>query len=150
MSTSEKRVEIYTDGGCEPNPGVGGWAAILVHGKRERELSGGEDETTNNRMEMTAAIKGLEALKKPCKVALYTDSQYLKKGITEWMPKWKRQGWKRGKDPVKNVDLWKQLDALTQAHDIRWGWVKGHAGHAYNERCDELASEAIRRQRSKR
>ncbi len=120
-----------------------------MNGKREKELSGGADETTNNRMEMTAAIKGLEALKKPCNVALYTDSEYLKKGITEWMPKWKRQGWKRGKNPVKNVDLWKQLDALAQTHAIRWSWVKGHAGHHYNERCDELASEAILRQRGR-
>lgn len=149
MTTSDKTVQIYTDGGCEPNPGVGGWAAILVHGKREKELSGGEQDTTNNRMEMTAAIKGLEALKAACKVELYTDSQYVKKGITEWMPKWKRQGWKRGKDPVKNVDLWKELDALAQKHDIRWSWVKGHAGHHYNERCDELASEAILRQRGR-
>lgn len=147
MSQENDTVIIYTDGGCEPNPGVGGWAAILIYNGKERELSGSDPETTNNRMEMTAAISGLEALKRPCNVQLITDSEYVKRGITEWLPGWKRRNWKRKGGPIKNVDLWKQLDEATQRHDISWQWVKGHAGVHYNERCDTLASEAIAREK---
>lgn len=147
MSQENDTVIIYTDGGCEPNPGVGGWAAILIYNGQERELSGSDPETTNNRMEMTAAISGLEALKRPCRVQLITDSEYVKRGITEWLPGWKRRNWKRKGGPIKNVDLWKQLDEATQRHDISWQWVKGHAGVHYNERCDTLASEAIAREK---
>ena len=145
MSEAKDTVVIYTDGGCEPNPGVGGWGAILVYRGTERALSGSDPETTNNRMEMMAAIEALSALKRPCKIALYTDSEYLKKGITEWMPGWKRRNWQRKGGAIKNIDLWKRLDALVQQHEIQWRWVKGHAGVHYNERCDILASEAIAR-----
>ncbi|HOZ49571.1 MAG TPA: ribonuclease HI [Candidatus Hydrogenedentes bacterium] len=138
-------VVIYTDGGCDPNPGVGGWAAILVYRGSLKEISGGDPRTTNNRMEMTAAIRALEALKRPCPVILSTDSQYLQRGITEWMPKWKQKNWTRGKHEVKNVDLWKRLDALNEMHDVQWRWVQGHAGDPLNERCDQLANEEIRR-----
>ena len=147
MTIDKSEVSIYTDGGCEPNPGVGGWAAILVHDRREKELSGGAQETTNNRMEMTAAIQALSSLKHPCVIHIYTDSQYLKNGITQWMKNWKRNNWKTGSGPVKNKDLWLELDDLVQHHDVHWEWVKGHAGHHYNERCDELASEAIAEQK---
>ena len=147
MSQENDTVIIYTDGGCEPNPGVGGWAAILIFNGKERELSGSDPETTNNRMEMTAAISGLEALKRPCNVQLITDSEYVKRGITEWLPGWKRRNWKRKGGPIKNVDLWKELDDAAQRHDISWQWVKGHAGVHYNERCDTLASEAIAREK---
>ncbi len=136
-------VVVYTDGGCDPNPGVGGWAAILIHNGRTKELSGGDPDTTNNRMEMTAAIEALEALKRPCEVKMHTDSQYLQRGITEWMPGWKRRNWKRKTGAIKNLDLWKQLDALTQKHAVQWKWVRGHAGDPLNERCDELAGQAI-------
>jgi len=139
----EKSVIIYTDGGCDPNPGVGGWAAVLLHGKTTKELSGGEDKTTNNRMELTAAIRALEALKKPCRVEIYTDSQYVQRGITEWIAGWKRKGWRRGRGAVKNVDLWQALDALVGEHQVTWKWVRGHAGNYYNEVCDELASQEI-------
>jgi len=141
-------VTIYTDGGCEPNPGVGGWAAILIYNKTERELSGGDPDTTNNRMEMTAAISGLEALTRPCRVVLFTDSEYVRRGITEWMPGWKQRNWTRKGGPIKNIDLWKRLDAAAVRHDVTWRWVKGHAGVHYNERCDTLASEAIARQKA--
>ena len=135
-----QRVEIHTDGACSGNPGPGGWGAILSFGDREKELSGGEPITTNNRMELTAAIMALEALTRPCAVALYTDSQYLRGGVTGWMHGWKRNGWKTAdKKPVKNVDLWQRLDAATKTHDIQWHWVKGHAGHNLNERADTLA-----------
>ena len=138
-------VEIYTDGACKGNPGPGGWGALLrfrddsaVH---EKELFGGEAQTTNNRMEMLAVIKALEALKKPCSVKLYTDSVYVHKGITEWIHGWKKRGWvSAAKQPVKNVDLWQQLDSATQPHSIEWHWVKGHAGHVENERADVLAN----------
>lgn len=144
-----KVVKIYTDGGCQPNPGVGGWAAILIHGDTVKELVGGADETTNNRMEMLAAINGLEALKRSCTVELHTDSQYLKNGITKWMKNWKKNNWTRGKEkePVKNADLWKRLDEATQRHDIRWAWLRGHTGDHYNERCDELCTQEIERRR---
>jgi len=144
MPNPKDKVTIYTDGGCEPNPGVGGWGAILISEKKMKELSGGAMETTNNRMELTAAIEGLKALKRPCFVELHTDSQYVQKGITQWMPAWKRKNWKKsdGK-PVLNRDLWELLDSELSRHKVSWHWVKGHAGHLHNERCDELASEAI-------
>lgn len=137
-----KEVVLYTDGYCEPNPGQGGWAASLVFGPARKELSGAEPDTTNNRMELTAAIKGLSALKEPCAVTLFTDSQYLRQGVTEWMPKWKTQGWRtNGKKPVKNQDLWEELDRLTNLHQVEWNWVKGHAGDPLNERCDYLTDD---------
>lgn len=143
MDVDAKTVIIYTDGGCEPNPGTGGWAAVLSYGGAYKELSGGEPRTTNNRMEMTAAIEALRALKRRCKVVLHTDSQYLQRGVTEWMPKWKSKGWKRGKKPVKNLDLWQELDRLIEQHDVEWRWVRGHVGDPLNERCDELAGQEI-------
>jgi ribonuclease HI len=137
-------VTIYTDGACRGNPGPGGWGALLVAEGREKELWGGETLTTNNRMELTAAIRGLEALRKQCRVAIYTDSQYVRNGIREWLAQWKRRGWKTAdKKPVKNQDLWEQLDALVTGHEIEWHWVKGHAGHPGNERADELANRGI-------
>jgi ribonuclease HI len=138
------RVTIFTDGACRGNPGPGGWGAILRAGDREKELSGAEPETTNNRMELTAAIRALEALKRPCEVTLTTDSEYLRKGITEWLPAWKARGWKTAdKKPVKNQDLWERLEAATHPHRIRWQWIKGHSGHPENERADQLANGAI-------
>ena len=138
-------VVIYTDGACRGNPGPGGWGAILRAGANERELSGGELATTNNRMELMAAIQALEALKRPCKVELHTDSQYLRTGITEWLAAWKARGWKTAaKAPVKNEDLWKRLDAARARHDVAWRWVKGHAGHELNERADELARRGLK------
>lgn len=135
-----ERVEIHTDGACSGNPGPGGWGAILSRGEKTKELSGGEALTTNNRMELTAAIMALEALTRPCPVALYTDSQYLRGGVTGWIHGWKRNGWKTAdKKPVKNVDLWQRLDAAAKIHDVEWHWVKGHAGHDMNERADALA-----------
>jgi len=145
-----QHVEIYTDGACLGNPGPGGWAALLRHAGTERELAGGEADTTNNRMEMMAAIAALEALKRPCRVDLYTDSQYVQRGIAEWLPGWIRRGWKTaGGGAVKNQDLWQRLQAAVQSHAIQWHWVKGHAGHAENERVDQLARDqavAIRNQ----
>jgi ribonuclease HI len=143
LAGKDAPVIIYTDGGCRPNPGLGGWGAVLIHGSHIKELSGAEPETTNNRMELTAAVSALEALKRHCRVVLHTDSEYLQKGITQWMPSWKRNGWKRREGAVKNVDLWQELDRLTQLHEVEWRWVKGHAGNAYNERCDELATDAM-------
>jgi ribonuclease HI len=135
-----KPVRIWTDGACSGNPGPGGWGAILVYGGHERALSGGEAMTTNNRMELLAAISALDALKRPCAIELHTDSQYLRQGITEWMTGWKRRGWKTADNkPVKNQDLWQALDAAVQRHSIDWRWVKGHAGDEMNERADELA-----------
>jgi len=137
-------VVIYTDGACSGNPGPGGWGAILTYGDKCREISGGEPETTNNRMELTAAISALEALNRPSRVELHTDSAYLKDGITKWIHGWKRNGWKTAdKKPVKNAELWQRLDAARQRHTIDWRWVKGHAGHPENERADELAREAM-------
>ena len=138
-------VTIFTDGACSGNPGPGGWGAILISGAHEREICGGEPATTNNRMEMMAAIQALEALKRPCKVELHTDSQYVRKGITEWIGGWKARGWKTAdKKPVKNDDLWKRLDAARARHDVDWRWVKGHNGHELNERADALAGKGLR------
>lgn len=139
-----KSVTLYTDGACRGNPGPGGWGAWLKYGDHERELYGGEAKTTNNRMELMAAIKGLEALKDACQVELYTDSKYVLQGITEWMSDWKKRGWKTAaKKPVKNVDLWKTLDLQTNRHKINWNWVKGHNGDPGNEKADELANLGI-------
>jgi ribonuclease HI len=137
-------VEVYTDGACKGNPGPGGWGALLVSGKHRRELCGGVAHTTNNRMELTAAIEALAALKRPCRVQLYTDSQYVRTGITEWLPQWKRRGWKTAsKKPVKNADLWVALETEIERHEVHWHWVRGHAGHPGNERADELANQGI-------
>ena len=139
-----RAVDIFTDGACSGNPGPGGWGAILRFNGVERELSGGETLTTNNRMELQAAIAALEALKRPCAVRVHTDSAYLRDGVTRWLPNWKRNGWKTAdKKPVKNADLWLRLDAAAAGHAISWRWVKGHAGHPENERADELARLAI-------
>lgn len=138
--SGKSEVVIYTDGACSGNPGPGGWGAILRYGDTEKELSGGAANTTNNQMELMAAINALEALSRPCTVNLHTDSKYVQNGITQWMKGWIRNGWKTAaKKPVKNADLWKQLSAAVDQHDVRWHWVKGHAGHADNERADELA-----------
>lgn len=138
------RVVIYTDGACRGNPGPGGWGAVLRSNGREKELFGGEPDTTNNRMELTAAIRGLAALKRPCEVDLFTDSEYLRLGITQWMKNWKQRGWKTAsRKPVKNQDLWQALDAEAARHDVRWHWVKGHAGDEGNEWADELANRGI-------
>ena len=138
------RVSIYTDGACRGNPGPGGWGAILRYGDSEKELYGGEAQTTNNRMELMAAIMGLEALKRPCNVRLWTDSVYVKDGVTKWIHGWKRNGWRTAdKKPVKNMELWQRLDAARAPHQVEWRWVKGHSGHAENERADELAREEI-------
>jgi len=149
VETPRKAVEIHTDGACLGNPGPGGWAALLRHNGRERELAGGEQSTTNNRMELLAAIMALEALKAPCTVDLSTDSQYVQKGISEWLPGWIRRGWKTaGGQPVKNQDLWERLDAAARPHRVRWLWVKGHAGHPENERVDQLARAEAEKLRS--
>lgn len=139
-----KKVTIHTDGGCEGNPGPGGWAAVLSYGERTREISGGEPATTNNRMELLAAIRALEALTEPCEVELFTDSEYLRDGITKWIAVWKVKGWRTaGKKPVKNDDLWRALDTAVARHTITWRWLRGHSGHALNERCDLLAQTEI-------
>jgi ribonuclease HI len=136
-----KKIIIYTDGACSGNPGPGGWGAILTHGTNSKEIFGGEPETTNNRMELTAAIEAIKAVKEPCKIELYTDSNYVKDGITKWIDGWKARGWKTSnKKPVKNVDLWQALEKEVESHDISWHWVKGHAGDVGNERADELAN----------
>lgn len=137
-------VEIFTDGACSGNPGPGGWGAILRAGGKERELFGGERETTNNRMELTAVIRALEALKRPVRARVWTDSQYVQKGISEWIRGWKARGWKTAsKEPVKNADLWRELDRLAAQHEVDWRWVRGHAGHPENERADALARRGI-------
>ncbi len=139
-----KTIEIYTDGACRGNPGPGGWGAWLQYGENTKSLCGGENNTTNNRMELMAAIKGLEALSQGCNVNLYTDSQYVKKGITEWINGWKTNGWRNAaKKPVKNADLWQLLDIATTRHTIKWIWVKGHAGNIGNEKADQLANQGI-------
>jgi ribonuclease HI len=138
------KVEIYTDGACKGNPGPGGWGAWLVAGEHSRELCGGEMGTTNNRMELKAVIEALNALKRPCEIVLHTDSQYVQKGISEWLAGWKARGWKTAsKAPVKNLDLWQALDEARLPHKIDWRWVKGHAGHAGNEKADELANRGV-------
>jgi ribonuclease HI len=136
-------VTIYTDGACDPNPGPGGWAALLRFGRHEKVLTGGEAQSTNNRMELTAAIAALQALKQPCEVEIYTDSEYLKRGITEWLPRWRERGWRRKGGELANVDLWKALDAAIHPHQVQWRWLRGHAGNAENERVDRLARQAI-------
>ncbi len=149
MEANLKMVHIHTDGACLGNPGPGGWAALLVHGGTERELAGGEAQTTNNRMELLAAIMALEALKSPCQVVLSTDSQYVQKGIGEWLPNWIRRGWKTAAgEPVKNQDLWQRLQAAAAPHRVQWKWVKGHAGHVENERVDKLARAEAERLRA--
>ena len=137
-------VEIYTDGACKGNPGIGGWGALLRYGDHEKEICGGERLTTNNRMELTAVIRALESLSRPCVIRLHADSQYVLKGISEWIHAWKQRDWRTAdKKPVKNDDLWRQLDALVAHHEIEWCWVKGHAGHEGNERADKLANQGI-------
>ena len=144
-------VLIHTDGACRGNPGPGGWGVVLEYGERRSELHGGEAHTTNNRMELTAAIKALQALKRPCKVVLHSDSRYVLQGITEWLPQWKQRGWKTAaKKPVLNVDLWQTLDALAVTHQIDWQWVKGHDGDPGNERADGLANLGVEKVLSKR
>ncbi len=139
-----KRILVYTDGACRGNPGPGGWGALLRYSDREKLLSGGELDTTNNRMELMAAIQALTAIKESCVIELYTDSQYVQKGITEWLPGWKKRQWKKAdKKPVKNVDLWQALDTQTQRHQVSWHWVRGHSGHIENELVDALANKAI-------
>jgi ribonuclease HI len=152
MTEPTPEITIYTDGGSDPNPGAGGWAAILIDpaSGKARELSGGEPVATNNRMELTAAIRALEALKQRCRVHLFTDSLYLRKGITEWLPGWIARGWRRKEGVLQNEDLWRRLAELIQEHQIRWDWVKGHAGNRWNERADELATLEIRKQRAGR
>ena len=141
-------VDVFTDGACKGNPGAGGWGALLIYGERTRELCGGEAHTTNNRMELTAVIRALEALNRKCHIRVHTDSKYVQQGITEWIHAWKKRGWKTvDKKPVKNEDLWRQLDDLAREHDIEWRWVKGHAGHAGNERADELANQGVEQAR---
>ncbi len=137
-------IDIYTDGACSSNPGPGGWGALLILGDVEKEISGGEADTTNNRMEVTAAIRALQAMKRPVRARLHTDSVYLRDGITKWIHKWKSNGWKTAaRKPVKNVDLWRELEAALEPHEVEWHWVKGHAGHPENERADELARRGL-------
>lgn len=145
QTSNLKQVEIFTDGACSGNPGPGGWGAVLRHNGATKEISGGEKQTTNNRMELMAAIAALEALTQPCEVTLTTDSKYVMDGITKWIWGWKKNSWKKAdKKPVLNADLWMRLDAITSQHKVKWEWVKGHAGHPENERCDELARTAIK------
>ena len=144
MNTQKTMVEIYTDGACSGNPGPGGWGALLRYGHTEKQLYGGERNTTNNRMEMTAAIEALSVLKRSCKVKLWTDSQYLRKGVTEWLANWIKQNWRTAaKKPVKNQDLWEKLVLVMNPHEIEWHWVKGHSGHPENELADELANRGM-------
>ncbi|WP_417461393.1 ribonuclease HI [Kordiimonas sp.] len=144
MSSKGKTVDIYTDGACSGNPGPGGWGVLMLYGEHEKELTGGEMETTNNRMELTAAIEALKALSRPCKVDLHTDSTYVRDGITKWIHGWKAKGWRTAsKKPVKNADLWQALDKAVARHDINWIWVKGHAGDPGNERADALANQGM-------
>ena len=145
---SPKIVEIFTDGACSGNPGPGGWGAVLRYGDVEKEMNGGEPETTNNRMELMAAIMAIEAVKRPCEIHLHTDSEYLRNGITTWIHSWKARNWRTAdKKPVKNVDLWQRLERAIETHDVHWHWVRGHSGHKENERADALARLAIRQMR---
>ncbi len=140
----EKTVYLFTDGACKGNPGAGGWGVLLRYGEHEKELFGGEAQTTNNRMELTAVLSGLKTLNRPCDVVICTDSQYVKNGMESWIHNWKKNGWKTaGRQPVKNADLWQQLDEQVARHRVRWQWVKGHAGHAENERADALANRGV-------
>ena len=140
----EKTVYLFTDGACKGNPGAGGWGVLLRYGEHEKELFGGEAQTTNNRMELTAVLSGLKTLNRPCDVVICTDSQYVKNGMESWIHNWKKNGWKTaGRQPVKNADLWQQLDEQVERHRVRWQWVKGHAGHAENERADALANRGV-------
>ena len=149
MDSKDGVIDIFTDGACSGNPGPGGWGVLLRWRGTEKELSGGERETTNNRMELMAAIAGLESLNRPVKARVHTDSQYVKHGITQWIAKWKQNGWKTAaRKPVKNTDLWQRLEQAANAHDVEWHWIRGHTGHPENERCDALANEAIRQQGS--
>jgi len=141
--TDKPKVTVYTDGACEGNPGPGGWGVILRYGRHERKLSGGEEDTTNNRMELRAALEALRALTEACQVTLFTDSEYLKKGITEWLPNWKRRNWRRKGGKLANVDLWMKLDEEMSRHEVHWRWVRGHSGDMMNERVDKLAKKAI-------
>ncbi len=144
MENDQNDIIIYTDGACSGNPGPGGWGAILIYGDHRKEINGGEKDTTNNRMELLAAIKALQSLKRSSTVNLYTDSNYVRQGITDWIHNWKKNGWKNSqKKPVKNADFWQELDEIRQNHDITWHWVKGHAGHPENERADELARQGM-------
>ncbi|HEY9281680.1 MAG TPA: ribonuclease HI [Eoetvoesiella sp.] len=146
---NSQHVDIWTDGACKGNPGLGGWGALLRQGPHEKVLFGGEPNTTNNRMELMAVIEALKALKRPCDVIVHTDSQYVQKGMTEWLPNWKRRGWRTAdKKPVKNADLWQQLDVLVEQHSLKWKWVKGHAGDPGNERADELANQGVEQARA--
>jgi ribonuclease HI len=138
------QVDIYTDGACSGNPGPGGWGAIMIWNGREKELSGADPETTNNRMELMAVIEALSTLKRPCTVTVHTDSQYVQKGMSEWLPRWKENGWKRKGGSIQNLDLWQALDAQARKHEVSWAWVKGHSGHPLNERADALAVAAIK------
>lgn len=142
--TAPPHVTIYTDGACEPNPGTGGWAALLLFGRHEKELSGADPATTNNRMELTAAVEALTTLTQPCQVDFYTDSEYLRRGITEWLPNWRMRGWKRKGGKLANIDLWQALEAALEKHTVSWHWVRGHAGDRYNQRVDSLARKAMR------
>ncbi|HET6926797.1 MAG TPA: ribonuclease HI [Hyphomicrobiaceae bacterium] len=145
MTAAKPQVTIYTDGACSGNPGPGGWGAVMISGPHRKEICGGEAQTTNNRMELAAAIAALDALKKPSRVDLHSDSEYLRNGISMWIEGWKRNGWRTSaKQPVKNVELWQRLDAARQRHEVDWHWVRGHAGHTENERADELAREGMR------
>lgn len=143
MTENRPLVKIYTDGACLGNPGPGGWAALLRFGDHEKVISGGARDTTNNRMELTAALQALQALKKPCQVELFTDSEYLRRGITEWLPNWRARGWKRKGGKLANVELWQALDTAVQPHQVNWHWIRGHAGHPENERVDRLARQAV-------
>ena len=148
-SNADNVVRLYTDGACKGNPGVGGWGALLRCGGREKELYGGEADTTNNRMELMAVIQGLNALTRPCVVEVWLDSEYVKNGITQWMTNWKRRGWKTAdRKPVKNAELWRELDAAAQRHTVTWHWVRGHTGHEGNERADALANRGVEQVRS--
>lgn len=146
---NDDQVDIWTDGACKGNPGLGGWGALLCQGKHRKEFYGGQTDTTNNRMELMAVIKALEALKRHCTVVIHTDSQYVKKGMTEWISNWKRRGWRTAdKKPVKNADLWQELDELVAGHDLSWQWVRGHTGDPGNERADELANMGVEQVRA--
>jgi ribonuclease HI len=137
-------VTVYSDGACEPNPGPGGWAALLIFGQHEKEICGWEADTTNNRMELTAAVHAMDELKEPCQVDFYTDSEYLRRGISEWLPDWRRRGWKRKSGKLANIDLWQALESRLKEHSIDWHWVRGHAGNRFNQRVDRLARKAMR------